>query len=60
MKNRDNQILDEEDFWKIKELSNRQLAGLVQTKVRYPNYILVWINTEIARRNLDKNELQKQ
>lgn len=26
MKNKDKLILDEEDFWKIKELSNRQLG----------------------------------
>ncbi|MFK8009793.1 MAG: hypothetical protein AB8H03_25790 [Saprospiraceae bacterium] len=60
MKNGDNQILDEGDFWKTKELSNRQLASLVQTKVRYPNYILLKISAEIARRNLDKNDLLKE
>lgn len=60
MKNDDNQILDDEDFWKVKELSNRQLAGLIQTKVRYPNYISSKIDAEITRRNLDKNDLQKK
>jgi len=57
MKNRDKLILDEEDFWKIKKLTNRQLASLVQSKVRYSNYILAKIDTEIDRRNLEKREL---
>ena len=60
MKNDDKSILDEEDFWKIKELTNRQLAGLVQTKVRYPNYVLLKIDTEIIRRNFSKDELLNQ
>ncbi len=57
MKKEDESILDEDNFWKIKELTNRQLAGLIQSKVKYPNYILSKINAEITRRNLSKNEL---
>ena len=60
MKNEDKQILDEEDFWKNPALNNRQLAGLIQSKVRYPNYILSRIETEITRSDLSKNELLKQ
>ncbi|MFK7771751.1 MAG: hypothetical protein AB8F94_06415 [Saprospiraceae bacterium] len=60
MKNEDDQILDEGIFSKTKQLSNRQLASLVQTKVRYPNYILSRIDVEINRRNLDKNDLLKE
>jgi hypothetical protein len=41
MENDDQQILDEEVFGKKPELNNRQLAGLIQSKVRYPNYILL-------------------
>ncbi len=60
MKNDDNQILDDGSFWKTKKLSNRQLAGLIQTKVRYPNYLLSKIDAEIIRRKLDKNDLLKE
>lgn len=60
MKNGEKEILDEEIFWKMKELSNRQLSGLIQTKVKYPDYILSKINAEITRRNLDKNDLLKE
>ena len=60
MENDDKQILDEEVFGKKPALNNRQLAGLIQSKVRYPNYILLKIETEITRRNLSKNELLNQ
>ena len=60
MKNEDKSILDEERFWKKEELTNRQLAGLIQSKVRYPNYILSKIETEINRRHLSKNDLLNQ
>ena len=60
MENKDKLILDEEGFWKIKELTHRQLADLIQSKVRYPSYILSKIDTEITRRNLSKNELTNE
>jgi len=60
MKNEDKSILDEGDFWKKKELTNRQLASLVQSKVRYPNYILAKIDAIITERSLDKNDLRKE
>jgi len=57
MKFNNNQVLDEGDFGKTQKLTERQLAGLVQSKVRYPKYILIKIDAEIKKRNLDKNDL---
>ena len=60
MKKEDDSILDNDNFWKIKDLTKQQLTGLIQSKVRYPNYISSRIETEIARRNLSKIELFNQ
>lgn len=60
MKRDNKSILDCEYFWEIKNLTKRQLAGLIQSKVRYPNYILSKIEVEVSRRNLSKIELDKE
>ena len=57
MENEKHQILDEGEFQISRNLTDRHLASIVQSEVRYPNYILKKMEDEINLRNLSKSDL---
>lgn len=57
MKNRKNQILDEDYKQPLKALTEQQLQGLVQFKIRYPKYILSKIDAQLLRQKKSKEDL---